>query len=614
MGRCIICDNKTENYIYICKEEKEKVFKIFWNHKTEKNKYNNISKENENLQKLLQEKINELNIIRHEMNQKEIKFKEFYKNFEGNKKNANEFYDTILNINSILDVNKGWEIKFNSKKGKEEYDKMVKEDILKVGVIGNGNKGKSFFLSKISDYELPTGTSIRTEGLSLKFPDNSNKKIILMDSAGFETPLLDNNNIRSLEKENYLKELENTARDRLVTEKFLQNFIVCESDILICVIGILTYSEQKLINRIKNDIFKYKNKKLYIIHNLQTFTEKKQVEDYINDFLKKSLTFEVKENDVKSFDGNKSRNNIYYYENKKFESNFFSRDLETYHFIIANDNSEAGDYYNQFVFKYFKDLYKTIIHMSPFPLTEKLMKYFESFSSLITDNKISRDDFEIKNEENQENQENQENEENQENNFNIINENNNNDINEVNNLNNNNLILKLKNKQNITMKKCFTDELGINNFISLEYIPKYICYIEDKSNIKNENEDKPKTENSNKSKHLVILIEIPGTINELNYDLKLIDNNYKLNITGKKMLSKKLKIKNENILSSSIEEGNFSLNILIPHDEEKNIILANEKEITDFSKTKDGYLKITCDLYEKKKQKIIINNDDDDED
>ena len=70
----------------------------------------------------------------------------------------------------------------------------------------------------------------------------------------------------------------------------------------------------------------------------------------------------------------------------------------------------------------------------------------------------------------------------------------------------------------------------------------------------------------------------------------------------------------ENILSSSIEEGNFSLNILIPHDEEKNIILANEKEITDISKTKDGYLKITCDLYEKKKQKIIINNDDDDED
>ena len=282
MGRCVICNNKTDDYIYICELELNHVLEIYRNYEIVKNNYKNISNEKERIQKELQEKINELNIIRHEMNQKEIKFKEFYKNFEGNKKNANEFYDTILNINSILDVNKGWEIKFNSKKGKEEYDKMVKEDILKVGVIGNGNKGKSFFLSKISDYELPTGTSIRTEGLSLK-----------LDSAGFETPLLDNNNIRSLEKENYLKELENTARDRLVTEKFLQNFIVCESDILICVIGILTYSEQKLINRIKNDIFKYKNKKLYIIHNLQTFTEKKQVEDYINEYLKKSLTFEV---------------------------------------------------------------------------------------------------------------------------------------------------------------------------------------------------------------------------------------------------------------------------------------------------------------------------------
>jgi hypothetical protein len=61
--------------------------------------------------------------------------------------------------------------------------------------------------------------------------------------------------------------------------------------------------------------------------------------------------------------------------------------------------------------------------MSPFPLIDKLMKYFENFSSLITDSKISREDFEIKNKEN---------------NFNIINENNNNNINKVKNLNNNN--------------------------------------------------------------------------------------------------------------------------------------------------------------------------------
>ena len=256
---CAICKINANDWIYICS-----------NHKGKINKFDDILSEIEKLKKQLQDKIDEINKLNNKINElnnkinelnKKVKeydelkidFDKFKENFEGNKK-SNEFYDAILNINSILELNKGWEIKFNSEQAKEKYDKMKEEEILKVGVIGNGNKGKSFFLSKISDYELPTGTSIRTEGLSLKYPDNSNKKIILMDSAGFETPLLDNNNIRSLEKENYLKELENTARDKLITEKFLQNFIVRESDILICVIGILTYNEQKLINRIKNNI------------------------------------------------------------------------------------------------------------------------------------------------------------------------------------------------------------------------------------------------------------------------------------------------------------------------------------------------------------------------
>ena len=163
------------------------------------------------------------------------------------------------------------------------------------------------------------------------------------------------------------------------------------------------------------------------------------------------------------------------------------------------------------------------------------------------------------------------------------------------------MIIKLKNKQITNIKKCFTDELGINNFISLEYSPKYICYIE----------DKPKTENSNNGKHVVILLEIPGTIDQFTHNLKLTDNNYKLRIGGIKKLSKKLNIKKENTIFSSIEEGNFSLDILIPHDEERNIILAKETAITSLSKTKDGYVKITCDLDEVK-QELVLNNDDED--
>ena len=62
--------------------------------------------------------------------------------------------------------------------------------------MGNGNKGKSYILSKISDIELPVGESIKTKGLSIKFPElknYSNRTITLLDSAGQETPVLNNN-------------------------------------------------------------------------------------------------------------------------------------------------------------------------------------------------------------------------------------------------------------------------------------------------------------------------------------------------------------------------------------------------------------------------------------
>ena len=103
-----------------------------------------------------------------------------------------DFYDVIVDIKSIKDISKGWVIKM-SEKAKTNYENFKKEKVIKIGVIGNANKGKSFLLSKISKIILPSGTSIRTEGLSIKYPEwkeYKNKKIILLDSAGLETPVI----------------------------------------------------------------------------------------------------------------------------------------------------------------------------------------------------------------------------------------------------------------------------------------------------------------------------------------------------------------------------------------------------------------------------------------
>ena len=63
-------------------------------------------------------------------------------------------------------------------------------------------------------------------------------------------------------------------------------------------VGILTYSEQKLINKMKilqNKIKNTNNKPLFIIHNLMTFSLIEQVEDYIKECLLQSTTFTLVE-------------------------------------------------------------------------------------------------------------------------------------------------------------------------------------------------------------------------------------------------------------------------------------------------------------------------------
>ena len=281
------------------------------------------------------------------------KTNQFIGNETSIKKDFTEFYDIIIDIKSIKGISKGWEIK-KSKREEINYELFKKDKVIRIGVIGNSNKGKSFLLSKISKIKnLPSGTSIRTEGLSVKYPEldtYKDRKIVLLDSAGLETPVLNendnniyntnddtineannnaNNNSNNKEnngitkkeeddieeteeneeksddenkieeqndinnKKNEISDIENVkkqfkekSREKLITELFLQNYIMNNSDILIIVVGIMTYSEQKLLNRIKTEILrsKLRNRPLFIIHNLITYTTIEQVEDYIKNY------------------------------------------------------------------------------------------------------------------------------------------------------------------------------------------------------------------------------------------------------------------------------------------------------------------------------------------
>ena len=251
--------------------------------------------------------------------------------------NPEDFYDVVIDINSIKDIKKGWKIKM-SEKGKNNYEKYKNEDLLRIGVIGNSKVGKSFLLSKISKIKLIIGSNIQTDGLSIIYPytdNNKNRHIIILDSTGLEKPLL-NDNIKqekeniNLEENNDLfeekekekeedKVLKEKIRDKKLIELFLQNFIIKNSDILLLVVGYLTYSDQLLINKIKEECKNKGKDRLIIVHNLKTLRKKEHIEQYINNILINSSTFhlikkrfiDIKENENKKEDKIKeNKNNI----------------------------------------------------------------------------------------------------------------------------------------------------------------------------------------------------------------------------------------------------------------------------------------------------------------
>ena len=351
-----------------------------------------------------------------------------------------DFYDVVVQIDSIKSIKKGWKICM-TERGKKNYEKYKNEKIVKIGVVGNANKGKSFLLSKISKMSLPSGMSVKTEGLSIKYPElkgNQNRRIVLLDSAGLETPVLDSgkNNLEGKDKNEIFKE---KCRDKLITELFLQNYIIHNSDILIAVVDILSFSEQKLLLKFKKEIENAKrNQPVIVIHNLKTYTTIEQVDDYIENTLLKSATFKLEKGPIVDTKNTNFKIKYILYEkaNEKTPAIF--------HLIYANENSKAGSHYNGFTLNFIENSYLSITNHTSYDVIETTKERFIQVSKEILEKKekendITKDSFDERYPN----------------------------------------YIKLKRDKEITLKKCFIDEIGFSNLITNGFEPKYNVFKKD---------------------------------------------------------------------------------------------------------------------------------------
>jgi len=135
-------------------------------------KYKNLyEKENKNFE----EKKSELQKENDELKEKNISLQNKITNYN-NEQNKEGEYDIVLCADSIKNLtNVGWKIKYNKIGGKEAYEDLKKKETIVVGVVGNGNKGKSFLLKKLSNYDVPMGYNVKTEGLSIIYGKLKNK-------------------------------------------------------------------------------------------------------------------------------------------------------------------------------------------------------------------------------------------------------------------------------------------------------------------------------------------------------------------------------------------------------------------------------------------------------
>ena len=323
-------------------------------------------------------------------------------------KKAEEYYDVVIDIDSINSLKKdGWEIIYN-KERKEQYEKIIHERTMKIGVVGLNNVGKSYLLSKIVRVEIPTGYSVETKGISIKYAEEEKDQeggLCILDSAGHEAPLLFPNfievskeliNKNNLDNQKKLEEMikrdeeeEELSKDKANTERLIERLIISLSDMIILVIGKLTRTEQRLINRIKeesknNEISKVS--KIIVVHNLSQFHKIKEVKKHINTYLLLSATFNLEE--MKAV----GKGDRVFYVEKKNDKN---ENITVFHYIMAKEGTEAGDYYNNLTLELIKEQYNSFTKRENIDITQKIINIFSELSTEIIGEKIDMEKIKI---------------------------------------------------------------------------------------------------------------------------------------------------------------------------------------------------------------------------
>jgi len=400
-----------------------------------------------------------------------------------NEKFTSEYYDVVINIDSFYNLksDKGWEIEMNEN-GKKNYLKYSKNEnekekeklkLNRIGILGISGVGKTYILGSIINNDKLKKSHIQTKGISVIYPQEEGKNFVCLDSQGSEEPIIDlseNNEMRVISEKERKKRVKKYATDKKLTEIFIQDFIIKHSNIFIVVVDQLSFSEQKLINRLRHEDFE----QIFIIHNTQYLTNIKSIEEHIEETVKKSVFSNLKKHNFTILDVEKEEYNTkkpYYFIEKKIGSkNHDDNSSDVIHLFMGKEGSEAGNFYNQVTLEFLRQQINQGIEKKKFDFIEEVKKFL-SYKSTI---------YMIKNDS-------KESEESKESKKKPIN---------LSDFCNDNTCIKLNENKDFKLKDCIIDEMGNSKFSEnaitpafVAYLGKYIKYKKDKEKKKTKDKE-----------------------------------------------------------------------------------------------------------------------------
>jgi hypothetical protein len=212
-----------------------------------------------------------------------------------------------------------------------------------IGVMGFYDRGKTFVLNNLCGRQWISSKRHATEGLSFAIVDEDVGHWIILDTAGFGSPL-------PLVQAVSMEATNDLYAQSQAMEFFLRDLTFTLSQILLLVVSDLTISDQKFIDMIQNRIDEDRavRRNLIVIHNLKDVSSAEDYDLVWNRQIEGRFRGAREELELRAVN-----------HSTKMESKGkvrFLRAQRATHLVVVNDNCEFGEQSNAFTFAFLRTL------------------------------------------------------------------------------------------------------------------------------------------------------------------------------------------------------------------------------------------------------------------